>query len=255
MTWDLEKAIAAEVIKPASELRVTKEQEEDYTDGFLIEKQPDVLTRGHVVSETRITKIEQRATFSKYILNPTKFNFASTVRILGYVMAFVTKCGKNRRTVGRLLSEGSLSFSVFSSMLNISEKKEGIKYVAVTVETLATSAKTTFAAYFTNIYWTEEEISLYLKVHASITADENQHLSDRFLNLALLYLYRKAASEVKKFNGKEYVKKIVVEKEGILYPKLVCNDNKGEQCSITMEEQNNMDILSQLIMSVNLQLE
>ena len=235
MTWDLEKAIAAEVIKPASELRVTKEQEEDYTDGFLIEKQPGVLTRGHVVSETRITKIEQRATFSEYILNPTKFNFASTVRILGYVMAFVTKCGKNRRTVGRLLNEGSLLFSVFSSMLNISE--------------------TTFAAYFTNIYWTEEEISLFLKVHASITADENQHLSDRFLNLALLYLYRKAASEVKKFNGKEYVKKIVVEKEGILYPKLVCNDNKGEQCSITMEEQNNMDILSQLIMSVNLQLE
>ena len=34
MTRDLEKAIAAEVIKPASELRVTKELEEDYTDFF-----------------------------------------------------------------------------------------------------------------------------------------------------------------------------------------------------------------------------
>ena len=35
-----------------------------------------------------------------------------------------------------------------------------------------------------------------------------------------------------------------------LYPELVCNDNKGEQFSITMEEQNNMDMLSHLIMSV-----
>jgi hypothetical protein len=64
MTWDLEKAISAGVIKPASALRVNKEEEDEYTDGFLIDKQPDVSTRGHFANETRIARIEERATFS-----------------------------------------------------------------------------------------------------------------------------------------------------------------------------------------------
>ena len=43
MKSDLSQAMEVGTIKPASELRLTKDMEEDYSEGFLIEKQPDVL--------------------------------------------------------------------------------------------------------------------------------------------------------------------------------------------------------------------
>ena len=83
MTWDLEAAVAKGIITPVSELRLAKDEEEDYREGFLLNKEPDILTRSHVVEKNRILKIQDRAMFSDYILCPTKFNFASTVRIYG----------------------------------------------------------------------------------------------------------------------------------------------------------------------------
>ena len=44
-------------------------------------------------------------------------------------------------------------------------------------------------------------------------------LTDRFINLSLLYLYKKATNEVKKFNSKKSLEKISVEREGILLSK------------------------------------
>ena len=206
------------MIKPASALRVTKEEEDEYIEGFLIDKQPDVLTRGHIANETRIARIEERATFSEYVLTPTKFNFASAVRILGYVMAFATKCRRNKRILAGLLMEGSLTFSVFNSMLNVSQESSVVQNAAVSLSPVsqAQPKNTSLAAYFQNKYWTDEERNFFLQVHASNTDGEHWLLSDRFLNLALLYLYRKAALEVKEFNVKEFVKKVSVEKEGIL---------------------------------------
>ena len=44
-------------------------------------------------------------------------------------------------------------------------------------------------------------------------------LTDQYLNMALTHLYRKASSEVKKFNKEKVVQKIAVEEDQILFSK------------------------------------
>ena len=44
-------------------------------------------------------------------------------------------------------------------------------------------------------------------------------LTDQYLNMALTYLYRKASSEVKRFNKEKAVQKIAVEEDQMLFSK------------------------------------
>ena len=219
MTWDLEKAVAEGIIKPASELRLSKDEEEDYKEGFLLDKEPDILTRSHVLTETRILKLQERAMFSNYILCPTKFNFAATVRIYGYVMAFIIKCRKNRLMLGILLYEGRLTFSVFTSSLQFF-KNSSLNHLAASwsdtrpAEQADVKPITSLSGYFANENWNQVEMLEFNLTHTSRSGPAQ--LTDRYLNLALLYLFRKATGEVKRFNGKEFVKKLGVEKEGVL---------------------------------------
>ena len=62
------------------------------------------------------------------------------------------------------------------------------------------------SAYFANDNWSQVE-----KLEFNLT-----QLTDRYLKVALLYLFRKTTGEVKRFNGKEVVKKLGVEKGGVL---------------------------------------
>ena len=75
MTWSVDKAVQEEILKPVAELRMKKEEEEVFNEGCVFDKVPEVLTRGHVLNEIRIRKLEQRAFFSKYLVLPTKFGF------------------------------------------------------------------------------------------------------------------------------------------------------------------------------------
>ena len=67
----------------------------------------------------------------------------------------------------------------------------------------------------------------------TISETFNPVLSDRSLNLALLYLYRKAADEVEKFNGKDFVQKIGIDKEGLLMSR--SRIHEGQNFSETAE--------------------
>jgi sulfur transfer protein SufE len=44
-------------------------------------------------------------------------------------------------------------------------------------------------------------------------------LSDGFINIALTYLFKKAAAEVKEFNPKKTIDKIAVEQDHVLFSK------------------------------------
>ena len=68
--------------------------------------------------------------------------------------------------------------------------------------------------YFSNVYWSEEDVMVFRRVHTARSG--TVQLTDRYLNLALLYLFRKASKEVKEFNGKDLVKKVGVERDGVL---------------------------------------
>ena len=64
MTDTFERAIDDGVIKPAAQLRLNEEEKDDYQKGIIFDKVPELLTRGHVINEYRVTEIEKRAKFS-----------------------------------------------------------------------------------------------------------------------------------------------------------------------------------------------
>jgi hypothetical protein len=115
MRLEIEEVLQMGIIKPASELRIQDEEESEFSKGLIFERVPEILTRGHVISEKRVSLIEERASMSKYLVLPSKFNFVKVVRITSWVMMFVTKSRKGRKTLSGLLYEGKLWFSVFST--------------------------------------------------------------------------------------------------------------------------------------------
>ena len=116
---DISVAVSEGYLKPAIDLKVTNDMEEDFNQGLMFGDRNEVLTRGHTaknlkpVSETRIKKLEERSKLSNYLVLPTKHQFPKTVRIYGYVISFVTNARKGKKLVGELLREGKLWFSTF----------------------------------------------------------------------------------------------------------------------------------------------
>ena len=87
---EIEDAIECRYLKPASELRLSVEQEDDYERGLVYEKVREVLTRAHVVSAQRVDLIEERAAHARYLLLPSKFSFPKTVRIYSIMTSFLS---------------------------------------------------------------------------------------------------------------------------------------------------------------------
>ena len=104
MTEPLERAIADGVIKPALQLRLNEEDKEDYQEGVIFDKVPELLTRGHVINEHRVSEIEKRARFSKYLIQPTKWGFKKLIQVMITVFKFLLKCKKGKPFNGPLLS-------------------------------------------------------------------------------------------------------------------------------------------------------
>ena len=117
MTWSVQKAVEEEILKPVSDLRMKKEEEEIFNEGCVFDKVPEILTRGHIVGEKRVAKLEERARFSDYLILPTRFGFRKLVRIQSYVFSFIQKLKEaaKRRRPDLFKSESNerLSFSLF----------------------------------------------------------------------------------------------------------------------------------------------
>ena len=126
MTWSVHKAVEQEVLKPVAELRLKKEEEEVFNEGCVFDRVPEVLTRGHVLNEKRVAKLEQRANHSEYLILPTKFGFRKLVRIHSYVFSFIQKLKQavKKRRPDLFNSDGQekLSFSLFHISTGIAGK-------------------------------------------------------------------------------------------------------------------------------------
>ena len=105
MSGSLERAIGDGVIKPAAELRLKEEEENDYMEGVLFDKVPELLTRGHVINEYRLSEIEKRSKFSNYLIPPTKWGFSKFVKVMTTVFRFLLKCRKGKPFTVPLLSK------------------------------------------------------------------------------------------------------------------------------------------------------
>ena len=241
MKQEIENVLEMEIIKPAKGLRIKDEEESEFRQGLIFERVPEILTRGHVINERRVGLLEERANLSQYLVLPTKFTFVRVVRITSYVMMFVTKARKGRRTMSRLLFEGKLWFSVFSAdagrtASSLADHRgpdehdlpEPVQHLAAMdmkcvgmfvsenlIEFVDQARAEKLVDHFTrDMHRDHKETFVTFQAGVASVGPE-----DRFINMALLYLYRKATDEVKHFCNMNKINKIAVEKEGVLLSK------------------------------------
>ena len=185
MNDSLEKAVSDGIITPSSELTLKKEDESEYNKGVVLERMPEILVRGHsaFVSE-RSSRMAERALFSDYILSPLKFSFSKVVRVTAHLFRMF----KRRNNVSKTYPKQN--FKMFATFFG---SEEGSKYICDPKEVLACSAA------------------------EGDDMKTNFKLNDEDLSDALSYWFLKGTNEVKKFYKKEFIDKLAIEKNDILY--------------------------------------
>ena len=210
MTWPISEAIDKNILKHVRELRMQQEEEQIFNEGCIFDKAPEILTQGHAVNEKRVSKLEQRSVYSNYLIVPTKFRFRKLIRIYSYVMCFVHKLKSAVRQTksgiyGTIESE-KLTFSLFH-----------VNQLLTSPETSAQSESPQSLLSFYSQYTPQDNRSDRFTLSQTDRTTSLPQPTDRYINLALCYLFRKATAEVKKFNSKLSIEKISVEKEGVLF--------------------------------------
>ena len=180
MKLTVAKAIAQGSIKPAMELRVNDEEKDDFKDGIIFEKVPEVLTRGHTLNQDRISKIEERAQFSQYVVLPTKYSFKLSFRVTMLVIKFIVRCRRGKPFTGPKLSSP-------------------VKKVPNIFTTVSSQQQAIVPA-------TQDMLDL-----------DMMKLEEMATILTATYLFRTTTEEVRQFNKKENIDKISVECNNILY--------------------------------------
>ena len=246
MKKELAEVLEMGIIKPATGLRIKDEEESEFKKGLIFEQVPEVLTRGHMINETRLGFLEQRANLSQYLVLPTKFTFVKVVRITSFIMMFVNKTRKGKRTMSKLLFEGKLWFSVFmvdtvkraasiiiqdqdSSDEKVIEdglgenlhcdKTPAMQCVGMVVSESEQEYNDEMRVEQLMDHFTRDMYRSHKETFIALHAGDNLEPGDKFINMALLYLYRKATEEVKSFCSMTKINKIAVEVEGVLLSK------------------------------------
>ena len=98
MKGSIEDAVEKGILKPAKDLIMNRDEEDDFKKGFVFEKGHEILTRGHLALPVKIQKVRERIQATDYLFNPAKFSFDKSVRILSIVFRFVKsfKCRKGK---------------------------------------------------------------------------------------------------------------------------------------------------------------
>ena len=160
----------------------------------MFEKTFKILTPGHtvVLSNLRIEKVQARAEYSNYLISPTKFAFEKVVRIYTIVWRYI-KSHKCRQ--GKIQNSGC-KFQMFPAIdvLRVVNMSFGCK---------------------------DPGMKFRGDCHVLVTDDD--------VAKSLEYLFKKGAEEVKKFNKPEFVKRVSINRNGILYSKTRILDNQRFQ--------------------------
>ena len=139
-------------------------------------------------------------------------------------MSFISKAKKNQRMNGEFLLEGKQRFSAFHNEIGVIDEDSSLD--ATSGEVSLVSCGLGFPGYGNLITLVTSDLSmddkqLYMKTQLTRVADVSNLVLDcsRYVNLALLYLYRKASCEIKHFCKKEIWTKLSFEYEGLLLSK------------------------------------
>ena len=232
MRLEFTEAVEQGIIKPALDMKaIPDEKKDDFQKEFILNKEPEVLTRGHVVNDpdlcrNRLDKIAQRAAVSGYgRLLPTRRSFPSMVRIAGYVIAFINKCKDKcniRRTEplqwsGELLAEADLRFLAFPTVsppVNSESGTTNISLECISGKNVDLGCR--LYTLFSNGL-SGDTLHVFSGTHNTMDgANSSPMPSDKYLNLALLYYFRQATREVLRFNSKQVVERRTILKDGVL---------------------------------------
>ena len=130
MTGSIAEAADKGIIKPAGALRIADKDEDEYEKGMVLERTPELLVKGHVVTTERVEKMQERSEFSDYIIQPVKRNFKSVVNITAMVFKFIRilkeKAGHNISRSDKVYKKFSASYICWGSEksgLNVTNDK------------------------------------------------------------------------------------------------------------------------------------
>ena len=204
MKKSLNEAIKEGIVTPSSKLTLKKEDESEFDKGIILERMPEILVRGHssFASEqtVRTDKMAARGSFSNYIISPLKLPFPKCIRVTAHcfrMFKMKRKCDK---------TYPNNNFKMF--MATKVEGDEGI--VSLNDDDDQSSARIS------------KESMFAFKNLLTFSADEEDSqgqfkLNEDDLSDALTYWFLKGTAEVKQFCKKDYIEKIAVEKQNILY--------------------------------------
>ena len=228
MNGDVDDAIAQGILTPAANLRLNDEDEESFKKGIVFEKSPEILTRGHiaVLVNTRVEKVKERSQFSDYPLSPTKYKFESIVRIYAIVRKFLKsfKCLKNR------IEKNEVKFHMFQVTLGEDSQQQSLVNDMSLAEELTNGE-------FANQSFGVKKPGMQFKGKNHVDLDKQD------ISWALEFLFKKGSEEVKKFNKADFIAKIAVEKDGILFCKTRILDCQRFQVAGGLEDH---DIFAEL---------
>ena len=145
--------------------------------------------------------------YFEYLVLPTKYSFPKLVRIYTYIMSFIKKTRKDKDFAGPFLKGTNVRFSVFST--NVFTENSTSLVVCQSSEFTGQNKIQSLAAHF----------AFKGQIATNTVSEDHCLLIEDNIQLAFLYLFRKAAAEVKQFNSSVFVNKIAFEKDGILFSK------------------------------------
>ena len=274
MKKEIDDAVETGILTPISKLRLNEEEEDSFNKGLVFEKTPEILTRGHIsiLQSTRVENVKARAEFSDYALSPTKFPLEKTVRIYSVMWRFIKsfKCLRGRFEKGKL--KLNTRFQMFLTF-NCVKGKVGRSNYELEVETSTEFQMCSVTPIFTifddkdtkhvfNVF--DDEYIDHIGVGTVIGGNEKvvdthrikalgfgvkkpgiqfkgkNHvlITDDDISRSLEYLYKKGTEEVIKFNKPELVRKISIEKDGVLYSKSRILNNQRFQIAGGLENKN-----------------
>ena len=239
MKEEIEDAIEKGILTPAKNISVSGEEEEKFNKGFVFEKTQEILTKGHfaALAATNIDKVVERAKFSNYPFPLNKFPFEKNVRIIAIIRKWRTQIPsftekktskfnmfqvnesthtpQTRNEAHGFHAAADLSFNALNEKL---EFKLLESYNPDTIVKYHSKEKFEKRQNF----YQGKEAYMGFGCNKPYMVFKGKHfvgLSKSDISWALEFLYKKGTEEVKKFNKPEFVKKITIERDGVLFSK------------------------------------
>ena len=237
MNNEVQDAINEGILTPAKKLKPSEFDETEYKEGFVFDRTPDVLTRGHfaMVTTARMDKVKERGWFSDYLFFPTKFTWEKGVRIL----CLIRKFARSFKCIKRKLFDSSDNMKFY--MFQLSEFKMAERNVTsfcLVVQQLKTDVIDDYKAW-------EKQNNQAIVANAANKRPETIFKGKHFvevteddLSWSLHYLFSKASLEVKKFYSSDFIKKIAVERNGLLVSRKRILDCQRFQSAGGFEDKN-----------------